>query len=61
MTKLTRYTSVEDLKASEDYFRSEKTNSERETEIKELVSMLKENSSSPQHIEQLKLKRDDQE
>ncbi|HVU95269.1 MAG TPA: hypothetical protein VHE34_08600 [Puia sp.] len=45
MTKLTRYTSFQELKASEDILPPQTSNSRRELEMKELLSMLKDNSS----------------
>jgi len=45
MTKLTRYTSFQELKASEDSLPPQSSNSERESEMRELLSILKDNSS----------------
>jgi hypothetical protein len=47
MTKLTRYTSIQAMKESKDFFQASKSNSERESELKEFLSMLKENPSLP--------------
>jgi hypothetical protein len=45
MTKLTYYTSIEDLKASKSSFLPRKSDSERELELKEFIALLKDHSS----------------
>jgi len=49
MTKLTHYTSIEDLKASKSSFEPRKSGSERELELKELIALLKDHSSTSEH------------
>jgi hypothetical protein len=49
MIKLTRYTSMEDLKASKDLIQPQKSNSERELELREFIILLKGQASTPAH------------
>jgi hypothetical protein len=51
MTKLTRYTSFEDLKASKNAIQPQKSNSERESDFKEFISLVRSHSSTstPEH------------
>lgn len=49
MIKLTRYTSFEDLKASKNSFQSQRSNSERESDLKELIALIKNHSFTPEH------------
>lgn len=49
MIKLTRYTSIEDLKASKNSFQSQKSDSERESDLKEFIALIKNHSSTPEH------------
>jgi hypothetical protein len=46
MTKLTRYTNIEDLKASKDSFQPQKSISERESELREFIALLKNPTST---------------
>jgi hypothetical protein len=46
MTKLTRYTSMEDLKASKNLLRPQKSISERELELREFIALLKKQPST---------------
>jgi hypothetical protein len=45
--KLTRHTSFDDLKASKNLFQVERSDSERESDLKEFISLLKNHSSFP--------------
>jgi hypothetical protein len=46
MTKLTRYTNIEDLKASKDSLQPQKSISERELELREFIALLKSPTST---------------
>jgi len=46
MTKLTRYTNIEDLKASKDSLQPQKSISERELELREFIALLKNPAST---------------
>lgn len=46
MTKLTRYTNIEDLKSSKDSFQPQKSISERELELREFIALLKNSTST---------------
>jgi len=48
MTKLTRYKNIEDLKASKDSFQPQKSISERELELREFITLLKNHPSTPE-------------
>ncbi len=48
MKKLTRYTSIEELKASKNLLRPQQSESERESDFSELISVLKNHSSIPE-------------
>jgi len=48
MTKLTRYTNIEDLKASKDSLQPQKSNSERKSELMEFITLLKNQPSTPE-------------
>lgn len=48
MTKLTRYTNIEDLKASKDSLQPQKSISELELELKEFITLLKNHPSTPE-------------
>ena len=44
---LTRYTSFEDLKASKNTIQPQNSNSQRESDFKEFISLARKNSSTP--------------
>jgi len=46
MTKLTRYTSVEDLKASKNELQPQKSISERELELREFIALVRNQPST---------------
>jgi hypothetical protein len=46
MKKLTRYTSIEELKASKNLLRPQQSDSERKSDLSELISVLKSHSST---------------
>ena len=46
MTKLTRYTSIEELKASKNSLSSQKSDSERELELREFIALSKNKPST---------------
>ena len=48
MNKLTRYTSIEELKASKNLLQPQKSDSERESDLSELITVLKNHSSTPE-------------
>jgi hypothetical protein len=50
MTKVTRYTSIEELKESKNYLAPQKSDSERESELREFIALSKNNSSTPQRL-----------
>ena len=60
MIKLTRYTSIEDLKASKDSSLPQKSISEQESELKEFVSLLMREKDI-EDIKQLKIQKSDPE
>ena len=49
MIKLTRYTNIKDLKASKSSIQPQKSDSERESELKAFITLLKDHSSIPGH------------
>ena len=48
MKKLTRYTSIEELKASKNLLQPQQSDSERESDLGELIAILKNHSSTPE-------------
>jgi hypothetical protein len=46
MTKLTRYTSIEELKASKNSLQPQQSDYQRESELSELIAVLKSHSST---------------
>jgi hypothetical protein len=48
MIKLTRYTNIKDLKAAKNSFQPQKSDSERESDLKELVDLIKNHSLTPE-------------
>lgn len=46
MKKLTRYTSIEELKASKDLLQPQQSESERESDLSEFIAVLKSHSST---------------
>ena len=46
MKKLTRYTSIEELKASKDLFKPQQSESKRESDLSEFIAVLKSHSSA---------------
>jgi hypothetical protein len=47
MKKLTRYTSIEDMKASKDQLRPQQSDFERKSDLIELIAVIKKHSSTP--------------
>jgi hypothetical protein len=45
MTKLTHYTSFEDMKSSKNLYSSDKSVSQKESDLKNFITLLKTNSS----------------
>lgn len=50
MKKLSRYTSVEELKASRNLSQPQQSDSQRESELSEFIAALKYHSSSPKVV-----------
>jgi hypothetical protein len=48
MTKLTRYTNIKDLKASKSLIQPQNSDSERESELKTVIALLKNHSFIPE-------------
>ena len=48
MTKLTRYTNIKDLKASKSLIQPQNSDSERESELKVVIALLKDHSFIPE-------------
>jgi hypothetical protein len=48
MIKLTRYTNIDDLKASKDSLRTIKPDSERESDLREMIALIRNHSSTPE-------------
>lgn len=48
MVKLTRYTSIEELKASKNSFQPQKSGCERESDLKEFIALVKNHSFTPE-------------
>jgi hypothetical protein len=46
MKKLTRYTSIEELKASKDLLQPQQSESKRESDLSEFIAVLKNHSST---------------
>jgi len=46
MKKLTRYTSIEELKASKNLLQPQQSDSKRESDLSELIAILKDHSST---------------
>jgi hypothetical protein len=49
MLKLTRYTSIEELKASKNPVQPKQSESELESDLREFVTLLKDHSSAKKH------------
>jgi len=49
MLKLTRYTSIEELKASKNPIQPKQSDSQRESDLREFVTLLKDHSSAKKH------------
>jgi hypothetical protein len=50
MKKLTRYTSIEDLKASKDQLQPQQSGFERKSDLIEFIAVIKNHSSTPKQF-----------
>ena len=52
MKKITRYTSIRDLKADNSQQQPQKSDSKYESDLLEFIAILKKHSSSPKHTKE---------
>jgi hypothetical protein len=49
MSKLTRYTSFDEMKSSKNFIQPKKSSSEREADFKEFIALVRKHSHDPAH------------